>query len=212
MNQMVTPRPRTLATAVGIVFLGGILVFALAAASIAGTYNRLVQLDQAVQSQWAQVENVYQRRADLVPNLVATVKGAADFEKSTYVAVTEARAKLGQVNVSGVTIPNDPAAFQRYAAAQDSLTTALSRLIAVSENYPQLKATQNFSDLQAQLEGAENRIAVERMRYNEAAQAFNTARDSFPTVIVASFFGSRFAEKSYFKSQPGAQRAPSVGF
>ena len=212
MSQMVSPRPRTLATAVGIVFLGGILIFALAAANIAGAYNRLVQLDQAVQSQWAQVENVYQRRADLIPNLVATVKGAANFEKSTYVAVSEARAKIGQVNVSGATIPNDPAAFQRYTAAQDNLTAALSHLIAVSENYPQLKATQNFSDLQAQLEGAENRIAVERMRYNEAAQTFNATRSSFPTVLVASAFGSRFAEKPYFKSQPGAARAPSVGF
>lgn len=212
MSQMVGPRPRTIATAAAIVLGGGILVFLLAAASIAGAYNRLVQLDQAVQSQWAQVENVYQRRADLIPNLVATVKGAANFEKSTYVAVADARAKLGQVNVSGVSIPNDPAAFQRYTAAQDNLTAALSHLIAVSENYPQLKATQNFSDLQAQLEGAENRIAVERMRYNEAAQAFNATRNSFPTVLIASAFGSRFAEKPYFKSQPGAERAPSVGF
>lgn len=189
-----------------------VLVVAIGIASVAGIYNNLVTLDQAVQSQWAQVENVYQRRADLIPNLVATVKGAANFEKSTYLAVAEARAKVGQVNVSGVTVPNDPAAFQKYAAAQDGLTSALSRLIAVSENYPDLKATQNFSDLQAQLEGAENRIAVERMRYNQAAQTFNATRDSFPTVIVANFFGTRFAEKAYFQSQPGAQTAPKVGF
>lgn len=212
MEQTVGPRPRTLATAAGILFAAAILGFLLIASTIVGGYNRLVQLDQAVQSQWAQVENVYQRRADLIPNLVATVKGAANFEKSTYIAVAEARSKIGQAGVSGAGIPNDPAAFQRYAAAQDNLTAALSRLIAVSENYPQLKATQNFADLQAQLEGAENRIAVERMRYNEAAQAFNSTRNSFPTVIVASAFGSRFAEKPYFKPQPGAERAPSVGF
>lgn len=186
-----------------------VLVALVGASSIAGSYNRLVTLDQAVQSQWAQVESSYQRRADLIPNLVATVKGAANFEQSTYVAVAEARAKVGQLNVSAA-VPNDPAAFTRFTAAQDGLSSALSRLLAVSENYPALKATQNFSDLQAQLEGTENRIAVERMRFNEAAQTFNTTRDSFPTVIVAGFFGARFTEKAYFKSQPGAQSPLSV--
>ena len=194
-----------------LVVIGAILlVLFIGASSLGGSYNRLVTLDQAVKAQWAQVESSYQRRADLVPNLVATVKGAANFEKSTYVAVAEARAKVSQVNVSGANVPNDPAAFERFARAQDGLSSALSRLIAVSDSYPQLKATQNFSDLQAQLEGTENRIAVERMRYNEAAQTFNTARDSLPTVIVAGFFGARFDEKAYFKTQPGAQSAPPV--
>lgn len=187
-----------------------VLVLFLGASSVGGTYNRLVSKDQAVQSQWAQVESSYQRRADLIPNLVETVKGAANFEKSTYTAVAEARAKVGQTNVGGANLPNDPAAFEKFAAAQDGLSSALSRLIAVSESYPQLKATQNFSDLQAQLEGTENRIAVERMRYNEAAQDFNTTRNSFPTVIVAGLFGTRFTEKAYFTSQPGAQRPPAV--
>jgi LemA protein len=197
-------------TRVLVVIAAIVLVLFLGASSVGGRYNRLVTLDQAVQAQWAQVESSYQRRADLVPNLVETVKGAANFEKSTYVAVAEARAKVGQVNVSGANVPNDTAAFERFASAQDGLSSALSRLLAVSESYPQLKATQNFSDLQAQLEGTENRIAVERMRYNEAAQTFNTTRDSFPTVIAVGFFGARFNEKAYFKSQPGAQSAPAV--
>jgi LemA protein len=194
----------------GLIVLGGlVVVIAIAAMSLAGTYNRLVTLDQAVQSQWAQVESVYQRRADLIPNLVTTVKGAANFEKSTYVAVAEARSKVGQLNL-GSGVPNDPAAFAKFSAAQDGLSSALSRLLVVVEKYPDLKATQNFSDLQAQLEGTENRISVERMRFNKAAQTFNTTRDSFPTVLVAGFFGSRFIEKAYFKSQAGAEAAPQV--
>ncbi len=179
--------------------------------ALAGTYNRLVTLDQAVQSQWAQVESVYQRRADLIPNLVSTVKGAANFEKSTYVAVADARSKVGQLNL-GSGVPNDPAAFAKFTAAQDALSSALSHLLVVVERYPDLKATQNFADLQAQLEGTENRIAVERMRFNKAAQAFNTTRDSFPTVVVAGLFGPRYNEKAYFKSQPGSDAAPKVNF
>jgi LemA protein len=194
---------------VGVVVLFGIII----AGSISGTYNSLVQLDQATQAQWAQVENAYQRRADLVPNLVATVKGAANFEKDTMTEVTEARAKVGQVTAGAVgDIAKDPAAFQRYQQAQAGLSSALSHLIAVSENYPQLKATQNFLDLQAQLEGTENRITVERQRFNEAAQAFNSKRDSFPTVMVAGFFGSKFAEKPYFQAQAGSEKAPVVKF
>ncbi len=177
---------------------------------VAGTYNSLVSLDQKVQAQWGQVENVYQRRADLVPNLVQTVKGAAAFEKDTFTQVAEARAKVGQINAAG--IANDPAAFAKFQQAQDGLSSALSRLMVVVERYPDLKATQNFRDLQAQLEGTENRIAVERMRFNEAAQAFNTKRLSFPTNLVAGFFGGRFNEKPYFKSQPGAETAPKVQF
>jgi len=193
-----------------LIALGGLVVIlVIGAMTLANTYNRLVTLDQAVQSQWAQVESVYQRRADLISNLVATVKGAANFEKSTYVAVAQARSKVGQLNLGGG-VPNDPAAFAKFSAAQDGLSSALSHLLAVVENYPDLKATQNFADLQAQLEGTENRIAVERMRFNKTAQNFNTTRDSFPTVLIAPFFGARFNEKAYFKSQPGSETAPQV--
>jgi len=181
--------------------------------ALAGSYNGLVRLDQAVQAQWAQVENVYQRRADLVPNLVETVKGAASFEKETYTAVAEARARVGQISGDALkTAVNDPQAFQKFQQAQAGLSSALSRLLVVAENYPDLKASQNFRDLQAQLEGTENRISVERMRFNEAAQAFNTKRMSFPTVLIAGFFGSRFNEKPYFKAQEGAAKAPQVEF
>src|SRR2546430_3059354 len=181
--------------------------------AIASTYNSLVQLDQGVQSQWAQVENQYQRRVDLIPNLVNTVKGAANFEQSTLTAVTEARSKVGQVTSGAVeNIARDPQAFQRFQQAQDGLSSALSRLMVVAEKYPELKATQNFRDLQAQIEGTENRISVERMRFNEASQAFNTKRNSFPTVIVASFFGDRFQTKPYFQAAAGAEKAPEVKF
>src|SRR5438105_4018405 len=201
-------------TKIALAVIGAIVLIVLIfGGAIAATYNSLVQLDQAAQSQWAQVENVYQRRADLVPNLVATVKGAANFEKETLTAVTEARAKVGQVTSGAVqNIANDPAAFQRFQQAQDSLSSALSRLMVVVERYPELKANQNFRDLQAQLEGTENRIAVERMRFNEAAQAFNTKRESFPTVLIANFFGERFKPKPYFQAQPGAEKAPTVEF
>src|SRR5499427_7686304 len=190
-----------------------VLVVLIFGATIAGTYNTLVQLDQAVQSQWAQVQNVYQRRADLIPNLVNTVKGAANFEQSTLTAVTEARSKVGQVTSGAVeNIARDPQAFARFQQAQDGLSSALSRLMVVAERYPELKATQNFRDLQVQLEGTENRIAVERMRFNEAAMAFNAKRDTFPTVLIAGLFGSRFQEKPYFKSETGAEKAPEVKF
>jgi LemA protein len=190
-----------------------LVIVAIAGLSIVGSYNQLVALDQAVQAQWGQVENVYQRRADLIPNLVATVKGVANFEKSTYVAVAQARAKVGQVTAGATSgIVNDPQAFSKFQAAQDGLTSALSRLLVVVERYPDLKANQNFLDLQSQLEGTENRIAVERMRYNQAAQQFNTTRQSFPTAIVAGLFGDRFKLKAYFQAQPGAQNAPQVHF
>jgi len=190
--------------------LGLAVVAAILGITCVGGYNRLVTLDQAVQSQWAQVENAYQRRADLVPNLVETVKGAAKFEKDTFTAVTEARAKAGQTQLGAP--PTDPAALQRFQQAQDQLASALSRLMVVVERYPELKATQNFRDLQVQLEGTENRITVERMRFNQAAQDFNTARNRFPTVVIAGLFGSRFAEKAYFKAQAGAATAPKVQF
>jgi LemA protein len=180
---------------------------------VTSSYNGLVSLDQKALAQWGQVENVYQRRADLIPNLVETVKGAAAFEKDTFTAVTEARAKVGQVTLGGGANPAaSPEAFAKFQQAQDGLSSALSRLMVVVEKYPDLKATQGFRDLQVQLEGAENRITVERMRFNEAAQGFNTKRMSFPTVIIANFFGDRFREKAYFKAQAGAETAPKVSF
>jgi LemA protein len=192
----------------------GILVLAVVlGVPLIGSYNSLVQLDQAVQSQWGQVQNVYQRRADLVPNLVETVKGAAAFEKDTFTQVAEARAQVGKVSSESLqNVANDPQAFERFQQAQAGLSSALSRLMVVVEKYPDLKANANFRDLQAQLEGTENRIAVERKRFNDAAQAFNTKRMSFPTVIIAGFFGSRFNEKAYFKAAEGAEKAPQVRF
>jgi LemA protein len=177
------------------------------------SYNNLVNLDQEVRSDWAQVENAYQRRLDLVPNLVETVKGAAAFEKDTFTAVTEARSRAASVSTaSGVAAPTDPGELKKYQEAQAGLSSALSRLMVVVEKYPDLKATQNFRDLQAQLEGTENRIAVERMRFNEATQRFNAKRNGFPTTILASFFGSRFNEKGYFRADPSAAQAPKVSF
>jgi LemA protein len=176
-------------------------------------YNSLVSLDQAAQAQWGQVENTYQRRADLIPNLVESVKGAAKFEKDTFTAVTEARAKVGQVTMNtGANPAGDPKTLEKFQQAQDQLSSALSRLMVVVEKYPDLKATQNFRDLQSQLEGTENRISVERMRFNETAQSFNTKRDTFPTVLIAGFFGSRFQHKAYFTAQAGAEKAPQVKF
>ena len=198
--------------ALGVV--GALLLFALIAGSwVAGSYNTLVRLDQATQAQWGQVENTYQRRADLVPNLVATVKGAAKFEQDTLTAVTEARAKVGQVSGAALgNITNDPAAFAKFQQAQDALSSALTRLMVVVEKYPELKATEGFRDLQAQLEGTENRISQERMRFNIAAQDFNATRSSFPTVIIANLFGPRFQEKAFFKSTEGSSRPPEVKF
>ena len=181
--------------------------------SMISSYNALVSLSQAVDAQWGQVQNVYQRRADLVPNLVATVKGAANFEKSTYIAVTQARASVGQISPDVIkNAVNDPKAMAQFEQAQNTLGGALSRLLVTVENYPQLKANENFLTLQSQLEGTENRIAVERRRYNEAAQAFNTRRNTFPTNIYANLFGQQFNNKSYFQAQPGAQTAPQVQF
>ncbi|HOW45022.1 MAG TPA: LemA family protein [Candidatus Aminicenantes bacterium] len=191
-----------------VILIGVVVILAL---WVMSAYNGLVALDQKALSQWGQVENAYQRRADLIPNLVETVKGAAAFEKDTFTQVTEARAKVGQINL-GNNPASDPEAFAKFQQAQDGLSSALSRLLVVVEKYPDLKATQNFRDLQVQLEGTENRINVERMRFNEAAQGFNTKRMSFPTVILANFLGKRFQEKAYFKSQPGAETAPKVQF
>jgi LemA protein len=171
-------------------------------------YNRLVSLQQEVQKQWAQVQNVYQRRADLIPNLVATVSGAANFEKSTLIAVTDARASVGKIDASQVA--NDPAKFAEFEKAQAGLSSALSRLLVVVERYPELKSNSNFLELQAQLEGTENRISVERGRYNDVVQKYNTAIKSFPTLTYAGYFG--FKEKPYFTATAGAETAPKVDF
>ena len=191
--------------------LGVVLLIVLMGGGCALTsYNGLVGASQAVDAQWGQVENVYQRRADLIPNLVATVKGAAAFEQDTLVAVTQARASVGQMKVDAANLPNDPAAFAKFEQAQQGLTGALQRLMVVVEKYPELKANQNFRDLQAQLEGTENRISVERMRFNEVAQTYNTRRQTFPTVVFANMMG--FLPKAYFKAQAGADVAPTVDF
>ena len=191
--------------------LGVLVVLALVVGGVVvGKYNSLVGLGQGVDAQWAQVENQYQRRADLVPNLVATVKGAADFEKSTLEEVVKARASVGQTTIDPKNLPNDPAAMAKYQQAQDQLSSALSRLLVVVERYPELKANANFRDLQTQLEGTENRVAVERMRFNEKAQAYNTERLRFPTVIFANLLGMK--EKAYFQSTPGSQQPPNVNF
>ena len=191
-----------------IVFLVIVGAVAVVALSFMGTYNRLVQMDEQVNQAWAQVENVYQRRLDLIPNLVETVKGYAAHEQSTFIDVTEARAKAaGTISRDVIT---DPQKFQQFQDSQLALSSALSRLMVVVEKYPDLKANENFLSLQAQLEGTENRIAVERGRFNEAAQIFNTMIRQFPTNIIGGMFG--FKSKEYFKSDKGAEVAPKVQF
>lgn len=187
-----------------------VIIVLIVGISLAGTYNRLVTLGQEVDKQWSQVENQYQRRLDLIPNLVATVQGAAQFEKSTLEAVVQARASVGRAQVNPTAAPTDPAQLAQYEQAQAALGAALQRLLVVVERYPELKANANFRDLQAQLEGTENRIAVARMDYNKAAQDYNTARLRFPTNLMAGILG--FKEKAYFKAAAGAERAPAVQF
>ncbi len=188
--------------------LGLIVLFIVLLAG--GGYNRLVRLSQAVDKQWAQVQNVYQRRADLIPNLVATVSGAANFEKSTLTEITAARASVGQIKLDPNSAPTDPAKLAEFEKAQGALSSALSRLLVVVERYPDLKATANFRELQAQLEGTENRISVERGRFNEAVRAYNTAIKSFPAMFYAGALG--FKEKPYFTATPGAATPPKVEF
>jgi LemA protein len=173
------------------------------------TYNGLVGKQEAVKGAWGQVQNVYQRRMDLVPNLVETVKGAAGFEKSTLTAVVDARARVGSLTVDK-SVLEDPALFKRFDAAQSELSGALSRLLAVAENYPSLKATENFRDLQVQLEGTENRISVERRAFNEAVIAYNVAIRRMPANIVAGLAG--FKERPYFEAEPEAAKPPQVRF
>lgn len=186
------------------ILLIAIIVIALA---IWGSYNRLVGLDEGVDAAWSQVENVYQRRADLIPNLVKTVEGARDFEQETLQNVVEARARVGQVQIDGAPNAGELAAFQ---SGQEELTTALSRLLLVVERYPDLKATEAFRDLQRQLEGSENRISVERRRFNEATRAYDTSRRRFPANLIAGYFG--FEAKPYFEAAAGTDKPPEVDF
>src|ERR1700726_4814738 len=194
---------------------GGLLVIVLFIVFViglffGGTYNRLVRLQQSVDQSWAQVQNVYQRRADLIPNLVNTVSGAANFEKSTLTEVTNARASVGRVQLDPSKAPTDAAQLEQFQAAQGQLSNALSRLLVVVERYPELKANQNFLTLQAQLEGTEKRISVERNNFNGAVQDYNTTVRSFPTNFIAGMFG--FAPRPFFAAQPGAEKAPTVNF
>jgi len=191
------------------IIIGIIVLFVIIIISWStGTYNGLVSREEGVNSQWSQVENVYQRRADLIPNLVNTVKGYANFEKSTLTAVIEARSKATAVNINPKNL--DAASLQKFQSAQDGLSSALGRLMVVVERYPELKANQNFLELQAQLEGTENRITVERQKFNESAQDYNTYIRKFPKNIFAGMFG--FQKKAYFEAQQGAEKAPQVQF
>ncbi|MBO4829855.1 MAG: LemA family protein [Fibrobacter sp.] len=175
-----------------------------------GTYNNIIALEEGVKAQWAQVENTYQRRFDLIPNLVSTVQGEANFEKSTLTEVMEMRSRMGGTVKLDESLMNDEAALKRFQEMQGSLGGALQRLMAVSENYPDLKSNKSFQELRVQLEGAENRIAVERKRYNETVQAFNTTIRQFPTNIVAGFAGA--SPKALFSADAGASTAPKVQF
>jgi len=192
---------------IGVFVFIGLVVLIVFLTSIS-SYNKMVQYDENVTNAWAQVENVYQRRADLIPNLVNTVKGYADFEKSTLTAVIEARAKATSVNISADKLNEQTMA--QFQQAQDGLGSALSRLMVVVEKYPDLKANQNFLELQAQLEGTENRIANERMKFNETTRTYNVYTRRFPARVFASIYG--FEQKPYFKATEGAEKAPEVKF
>ncbi len=184
--------------------------FLIIIASLSGCgYNSLIEHDEKINQAWAQVENQYQRRADLIPNLVKTVQAYADFEKGVLIEVTELRSKVGQIKLSTDDLA-DEEKFKMFQDAQDKLSGALSRLLVIVENYPQLKANENFLQLQSQLEGTENRIAVERKKFNEAVQEYNTLVRRFPTLITAKIMG--FKEKQYFKSAPGTDKVPDVNF
>ena len=192
---------------IGASLLGFVALFSLSGCN---SYNRLVTLDQNANKKWADVQSVYQRRADLIPNLVNTVQGAANFEKSTLTEVTNARASVGRVQLDPNKAPEDAAQLQKFQQAQGQLSNALSRLLVVSENYPQLRATAAFQNLQAQLEGTENRISVERNNYNAAVQDLNTALERFPTNMLNKMFG--FKPRAFFQSEAGAEKAPTVNF
>ena len=192
-----------------IVLIVIVVVLLLIIGRFVGIYNSLVTLEEGVNQSWAQVSNQYQRRADLIPNLVETVKGYASHERETFSAVTEARAKVGQLTVTPEVL-NNPEAFSRFQQVQGEISSALSRLMAISERYPDLKANENFLALQSQLEGTENRISVARKRFNETVQRFNTRIRRFPTNMVAGMFG--FEKKLYFEAEEGAEVAPKVSF
>lgn len=193
--------------------VGGAIVAVLALLLFwgVGSYNGLVGARESVDSQWAQVESAYQRRADLIKNLVETVKGSAKFEQDTLTAVVQARSRVGQVSTqAGSDVLNSPEKFAEFQQAQDQLSSALSRLLVVVERYPDLKTTQAFRDLMVQLEGTENRINVERNQFNEIARDYNTRTQRFPGTLIANMFG--FQPRPYFRSQPGAETAPKVDF
>ena len=191
-------------------FTGGLVLGAAFFLTGCGSYNKLVASKQAVDRSWADVENVYQRRADLIPNLVKTVEGAANFEKSTLTDVIKARQQVTTVKLDPGAAPTDPAALANYQKSQDALSGALSRLLVTIERYPDLKANANFQELQAQLEGTENRIAVERRKFNEAVQSYNTMIQQVPGVLYAKAFS--FPPRPYFAAQAGAETAPDVNF
>ena len=192
---------------IGTSVLGLAAIFSLSGCN---SYNRLVILEQNVNKKWADVQSVYQRRADLIPNLVNTVAGSANFEKSTLTEVTNARASVGRVQLDPNKAPEDAEQLKKFQAAQGQLSNALSRLLVVSENYPQLRATEAFQNLQAQLEGTENRISVERNNYNSAVQDLNTALERFPTNMLNKMFG--FKPRPFFNAAPGVEKAPEVKF
>jgi len=194
----------------GVAVIGIILLVIIVGAMWADNYNKLVSLKQGVDSGWAEVENQYERRADLIPNLVQTVSGAANFEKSTLTDIVQARASVGQVKLDPNQAPTDPAKLQQFEQAQSSLGNALSRLLVVSERYPDLKANQDFLDLQAQLEGTENRITTARNHFNEAAQSYNTAVQVFPNNFLAGMWG--FTTRPYFEAKEGSDVPPPVHF
>src|SRR4051812_40227834 len=196
---------------VGLIVVAGLIgVVLIAALSVRGYYNGFVAASQEVDKQWAQVETVYQRRADLIPNLVKTVEGAANFEKSALLEVTQARAAVGQTQINSGQAPTAPDQLEKFQKAQDNLSSALSRLLVVVERYPDLKANSGFIQLQAQLEGTENRISVERNRFNEVVQKYNTRVQRFPGVILAGLF--HFQPRPYFKAAQGSDVAPKVDF
>lgn len=199
---------KTIGCGLGLVALIGVLVF-----WGVGQYNGLVAAEQGVTRAWADVENVYQRRADLIPNLVATVKGSANFEQETLQNVIEARSRVGQISGQAAEqILNDPQKFAQFQQAQDGLSSALSRLLVVVERYPDLKSTEAYQGLMVQLEGTENRIAVERRKFNETAQGFNTRLLKFPTNLFVRILGWHFQARPYFKAAPGSDAAPKVEF
>jgi LemA protein len=196
--------------AVGVIFAGLIGVAVIALMWGVGKNNTMVKKSNAMDAQWAQVQNVYQRRTDLIPNLVKTVEGAANFEKTTLQEVVNARASVGQVRVDPSKAPDNPQDLQKFQAAQDQLSSALSRLLVVVEKYPELKANQNFLGLQTQLEGTENRISVERGKYNTTVQDYNTYIQQFPNSVIAGF--RNFKPKPYFEATAGSERPPQVSF